>query len=226
MSEVSIQEKKDVLGAGGKLAINPATGEIIGEYTSTNPDSLPEIFAHARQAQKEWAGYSFSKRKKHILKMRDYIVEHAEELADIVSKENGKSRVDALATEVVPCALAANWYAKNARRILKPFGLAGSTILFFNKKNQIMHVPLGVVGIISPWNYPLSIPFGEVAMGLMAGNAIVLKVAGATVMVGKAIEKIVAAAELPPGLFSHVIGSGGQVSTAMFENGVDKIFFT
>ncbi|MCB1137282.1 MAG: aldehyde dehydrogenase family protein [Leptospiraceae bacterium] len=226
MSEVSIQEKKDLVGTGGKVAISPATGEIIGEYTSTNLESVPEIFARARQAQKEWAGYSFSKRKKHILKMRDYIVEHAEELADIVSKENGKSRVDALATEVVPCALAANWYAKNARRILKPFGLAGSTILFFNKKNQIIHVPLGVVGIISPWNYPLSIPFGEVAMGLMAGNAIVLKVAGATVMVGKAIERIVDAAELPSGLFSHVIGSGGQVSTAMFHNGVDKIFFT
>lgn len=226
MSEVTVQDRKTAPSSGGKVAISPATGEVIGEYTSTDMDRIPEIFARARQAQKEWSGYSFSRRKKQILKMRDYIVEHAEELAEIVSKENGKSRVDALATEVVPCALAANWYAKNAGKTLKPFGLAGSTLLFFNKKNQIIHVPVGVVGIISPWNYPLSIPFGEVVMGLMAGNAIVLKVAGATVMVGKAIERIVAAAELPSGLFSHIIGSGSAVSTAMFDNGVDKIFFT
>ncbi|MCB1166342.1 MAG: aldehyde dehydrogenase family protein [Leptospiraceae bacterium] len=212
--------------SAGKEAHNPATGEIIGTYEETNLELFPEIFARARKAQKEWATTSFRQRKKHILKMRDYIVEHAEELAEIVSQENGKSRVDALATEVVPCALAANWYAKKSKGVLRPHRLSGSTILFFNKKNQIIHVPLGVVGIISPWNYPLSIPFGEVAMGLMAGNAIILKVAGATVMVGKAIEKIVAAGDLPGGLFTHVIGSGSAVSTGMFANGVDKIFFT
>ncbi|MEQ8350660.1 MAG: aldehyde dehydrogenase family protein [Leptospiraceae bacterium] len=223
MSDTIVQDRSS---ARSKQAFSPATGEVIGEYESTDMSVLPEVFARARKAQKEWANYSFGQRKKQILKMRDYIVEHAEELADIVSKENGKSRVDALATEVVPCALAANWYAKKAKGILKPFKLSQSTVLFFNKKNQMIHVPLGVVGIISPWNYPLSIPFGEVVMGLMAGNAIVLKVAGATVMVGKAIEKIVAAADLPSGLFAHIIGSGSAVSTAMFENGVDKIFFT
>ncbi|MBI39130.1 MAG: succinate-semialdehyde dehydrogenase [Leptospiraceae bacterium] len=223
MSETILQERT---GSGSRQAFSPATGEVIGQYEPTDMSHVPELVARARKAQKDWASLSFRQRKKQILKMRDYIVEHAEELADIVSKENGKSRVDALATEVVPCALAANWYAKRAKGVLKPFKLSGSTILFFNKKNEMMHVPLGVVGIISPWNYPLSIPFGEVVMGLMAGNAIVLKVAGATVMVGKAIEKIVAAADLPSGLFTHIIGSGGAVSTAMFENGVDKIFFT
>lgn len=222
MSDILTKERE----TRSKQAISPATGEVVGEYHSTDMDSVPEIFARARKAQKEWAALGFAQRKKQILKMRDYIVENAEDLAEIVSQENGKSRVDALATEVVPCALAANWYAKKARGVLKPFKLSGSTILFFNKKNEMLHVPLGVVGIISPWNYPLSIPFGEVVMGLMAGNAIVLKVAGATVMVGKAIERIVAAADLPSGLFTHIIGSGGAVSTAMFENGVDKIFFT
>ncbi|MBC7171446.1 MAG: aldehyde dehydrogenase family protein, partial [Polyangiaceae bacterium] len=104
--------------------------------------------------------------------------------------------------------------------------LSMGSILFANKRNELHRIPLGVVGIISPWNYPLSIPFGEVVMGLMAGNAILLKVAAATIMVGEALERIVAAGELPSGLFQHVVGSGARVSRAFFENGINKIFFT
>ncbi|MBM4363206.1 MAG: aldehyde dehydrogenase family protein, partial [Deltaproteobacteria bacterium] len=158
--------------------------------------------------------------------MRDYIVAHAEELAEIVSRENGKTRMDALVTEVIPSALAADWYGKHAEEALRPRKLPTGSMLFFNKRNQLHRVPLGVVGIISPWNYPLSIPFGEVVMGLMAGNAILLKVAAATITVGQAIERIVAAGGLPAGLFHHIVGSGGKVSSGFFENGVDKLFFT
>jgi acyl-CoA reductase-like NAD-dependent aldehyde dehydrogenase len=101
-----------------------------------------------------------------------------------------------------------------------------SSWLFFNKQSKIIRVPWGVVGIISPWNYPLSIPFGEVVMALMAGNAVILKVAAVTLSCGKAIEDIVRSAGLPDGLFTHVIGSGGEVSTAMIDHGINKIFFT
>src|SRR5690606_21914206 len=94
---------------------------------------LPALFAKAREAQKAWQATPFSVRKRHILKMRDYIVANAEELAAIVSRDNGKSRIDALATEVIPCALAANWYGKHAASHLKPKMLPGSSLLFFNK---------------------------------------------------------------------------------------------
>lgn len=208
------------------VSINPATMQEVGRVVDTDMSRLPELFAQAREAQKVWAATPFSVRKRHILKMRDYIVTHAEELSSIVSRDNGKSRIDALATEVIPCALAANWYAKKAARHLKPKRLPGSSLLFFNKRNQIVHVPLGVVGIISPWNYPLSIPFGEIVMALMAGNTVMLKVAATTVLVGEAIERIVAAGELPEGLFHHIVGSGAEVSRGFFENGIDKIFFT
>lgn len=208
------------------VSTNPATLEPVGSVPNTNLENLPEMFAKAREAQKKWAALPVQKRKKYILKMKDYILDHADELAEIVSKDNGKSRVDALATEVIPCALSARWYAKNTKKALKPEKLPGGTMLFFNKRNRIEHVPLGVVGIISPWNYPLSIPFGEVVMGLMAGNAIMLKVAAATVMVGDAIEKIVKAGGLPEGLFYHIVGSGSAVSKGFFANGVNKIFFT
>jgi acyl-CoA reductase-like NAD-dependent aldehyde dehydrogenase len=221
-----VSQSRPVNAAGETISYDPATLEEVGRVPNTDLSRMPEIIARARAAQKQWAALGFDQRKRHVLKMRDYIVEHAEELAKIVSRDNGKLRLDALTTEVIPSALAADWYAKNAEKALAPKNLPLGSMLFINKRNQLRRVPLGVVGIISPWNYPLSIPFGEVVMGLMAGNAILLKVAAATIMVGQAIERIVAAGGLPEGLFQHIVGSGGAVSTAFFEHGINKLFFT
>ncbi|MCK2169434.1 aldehyde dehydrogenase family protein, partial [Thalassospira xiamenensis] len=131
--------------------------------------------------------------------------------ARVVSESNGKTLVDALATEVLPCALACQWYGRNAEKVLAAKRRPGGSLLFANKRTEIRRLPLGVVGIISPWNYPLSIPFGEIIMGLMAGNAVLLKVAAATPAVGRAIEGIIEAGQLPDGLFQHIVGSGSAV---------------
>ncbi|EKF75094.1 succinate-semialdehyde dehydrogenase [Alcanivorax hongdengensis A-11-3] len=208
------------------LDTNPATGTAVAELNETDLATLGERMAKARQAQAVWAAKSFKERARHIRMMRSYIVDRAEDLARTVSESNGKTLTDALATEVLPCALACQWYSKNAEKALKPRMRPTGSLLFFNKRTQMMRVPLGVVGIISPWNYPLSIPFGEIVMGLMAGNAILLKVAAATPSVGRAIEQIIAAGELPEGLFQHIVGSGSKVATGFFENGIDKLFFT
>jgi succinate-semialdehyde dehydrogenase/glutarate-semialdehyde dehydrogenase len=219
-------EARAVGSAGETVSYDPATLEEVGRVPNTDLAEIPRIFERARAAQKIWAAKPFSERKRHILKMREYVVAHAEELAAIVSTDNGKSRMDALTTEVIPSALAADWYAKNAEKALAPKNLPFGSMLFINKRNRLERVPLGVVGIISPWNYPLSIPFGEVVMGLMAGNAVLLKVAAATITVGQAIERIVRAGELPEGLFAHIVGAGGRISQAFFDNGVNKLFFT
>ena len=205
---------------------NPATGAAVAELNHTDLATLPDRLAKARAAQRRWAAKSFKERARHLRLMRDYIVDRADDLATIVSDSNGKTRIDALATEVLPCALACNWYGKHAAKVLAPKRRAGGHLLFANKSTTVEHLPLGVVGIISPWNYPLSIPFGEIVMALMAGNAVLLKVAAATPAVGRAIERIVDAGDLPEGLFQHIVGSGSKVATAFFENGIDKLFFT
>lgn len=217
---------QDIRQPGFTIAHNPATGEEIGQVANTDLAYLPEMFQHARSAQKIWAHRSFKERAKSLRLMRDYIVDNAEDLAMVVSKSNGKTLTDALATEVLPCTLACDWYGKHAEKVLRDRKLAIDSPLFLNKRTVIQRKPLGVVGIISPWNYPLSIPFGEVVMGLMAGNAILLKVAAATPLVGSAIDSILAAGDLPKGLFQQITGSGGAVSKAFFENSIDKIFFT
>ena len=206
--------------------INPATGAAVAELNETDLAGMPERMQRARAAQRQWAAKSFKERARHIELMRRYIVDRAEDLAATVSDSNGKTRIDALATEVLPCALACNWYAKNAGKVLGPQKRAAGHLLFANKRTEVSHLPLGVVGIISPWNYPLSIPFGEIVVALMAGNAVLLKVAAATPVVGRAIERILDAGELPEGLFQHIVGSGSKVATAFFQNGIDKLFFT
>ena len=205
---------------------NPATGEQLSSVPNTPSERIPLIFEKARRAQKQWAALSFKQRAVYVKKVKQYLASNAERVAAVISSSNGKTRQDALATEVLPCVMACDWYAKNTASVLKPQKLPCGNILFANKSNTLEYSPLGVVGIISPWNYPFSIPFGEVIMGLMAGNAIVLKVATPTTLVGEVINECIAAGGFPDGLFTHVVLSGAEVSPLMLAAGVDKIFFT
>ena len=205
---------------------NPSTGKELGREVNTDLSRMSIMMEDARKAQRIWSELPFKDRKRRVLKIRDYIVDHADEIAQIISDNSGKTRIDALATEVIPCALSAEWYAKNSEKVLKSEKPASSSILFFNKRNEIFRVPFGVVGIISPWNYPLSIPFGEVIMGIMAGNAVMLKVSGATTLVGLEIEKIIKQGNLPDGLFHLLIGPGNDIVDALLDNHIDKMFFT
>ncbi|MDF1764219.1 MAG: aldehyde dehydrogenase family protein, partial [Oleibacter sp.] len=209
-----------------EVSINPATLEEIGRLPLTTESEFKTTFIRAKEAQKEWAKLSYKARGQYILKMVDYIRDHADELADIISQDNGKLKIDALNTEVLPSIMGAKWYVKNAPKVLKDQLLPPSSLLFFNKWSKRIYQPIGTLGIISPWNYPFSIPFGEIVMALMAGNAVVLKVAAQTPMVGDTIEKVIKSSGLPEGLFTHVVGSGSKVLASMLENGANKIFFT
>jgi acyl-CoA reductase-like NAD-dependent aldehyde dehydrogenase len=209
-----------------EVSYNPATLEEIGRLPLTTQAEFEEIFEKARKAQNLWAQVSFKERAKYILKMADYLRDNADELADIISQDNGKLKIDALNTEIIPSIMSCTWYAKNAPKVLKSSLLPPSSMLFFNKWSKRVYQPIGTLGIISPWNYPFSIPFGELVMALMAGNAVVLKVAAQTPMVGDAIDRVVKASGLPDGLFTHVVGSGSKVIESMLSNGANKIFFT
>ncbi len=208
------------------ISVNPATGEIIGHHPEDRADELKLLLETARKAQKHWAGLKFKERARHVLSIRDAIVTDAEKIADVISKDNGKTRMDALSTEVLPAAMAATYYAKKAGKFLRPKKIRGGNVLFFNKKSHIEHVPYGVIGIISPWNYPFAIPFHEIAMALMAGNAVLLKVATHTQQVAKLIREVVGAGNLPAGLF-HVVNIPGNIAgQAFIDAGINKLFFT
>jgi succinate-semialdehyde dehydrogenase/glutarate-semialdehyde dehydrogenase len=205
---------------------NPATGEKIGETLLNTVDELNSAVIKAKIAQKKWALMSFSVRREHLLKIRDYIAENADRFSEVIAKDSGKTLFDALATEVMPSVLAVNYYAKNAKRILKRKRFKPGNILLANKISYIDRVPYGVIGIISPWNYPLGIPIHEVAMALISGNAVILKAASQTQEVAKLIEEAVKSAQLPDGLFSLLNIPGSVAGNAFIDSGIDKLFFT
>ncbi len=208
------------------VSINPATGEEFGKTRENTVEELLTAVATARVAQKEWATLGYDGRKPYLLKIRDYISENSDRIAQVISNDTGKTRIDALSTEVLASAMAITYYAKNAKRLLKPRNLLPGNILLANKQTTVERVPYGIVGIISPWNYPFSIPFHEIAMALITGNAVILKVASQTLAVGKLIEECVLASGIPAGVFHHLNIPGKIAGDAFIDAGINKLCFT
>ena len=187
---------------------------------------LKSHLAKARQAQKIWAVRSVKERVRIIRRIRDYIIDNSQQIAETISRENGKVPVDSMAAEVLPAAIAISYYCKMSKRFLKPEKIkAGSPILSY-KCSKLYRVPYGVVGIISPWNYPFSIPFSEIIMALLAGNAVILKTASNTQAVSNLLIRCIKSAGLPEGLFRHINLPGRIAGDALLESGIDKLFFT
>ncbi len=222
MSQESAQKLESKLTE----SINPATGEILGETPVHSVDELKQMIRKAREVQKEWRTYSVKQRAKFLWPTQKYLVGHAAEIAEIISRDNGKVRMDALVSDVINAIISTNYYCKHAHKFLKDKILRPGNISMVNKYSKIVRVPFGVVGIISPWNYPFAIPFHEIVMGLLAGNAIIFKTATETQMVGKAIKEAINRAYLPEGLFAYVNMPGRLAGDAFLENGIDKLFFT
>jgi succinate-semialdehyde dehydrogenase/glutarate-semialdehyde dehydrogenase len=182
--------------------------------------------AAARQAQAAWAACPYRERSACLRWSVKYLGSHIDEITEIIHRENGKLKTDALAAEVLPALMAARYYLRKGRRFCTPERTGGGSLLMFNKRSRLVYKPYGVIGIISPWNYPFAIPFSEVMMALLAGNAVILKVASLTPGVGRALEALFNAAELPAGLFNYVEMSGREAGPAFIRGGVDKLFFT
>jgi acyl-CoA reductase-like NAD-dependent aldehyde dehydrogenase len=213
--------------AGFTVTRNPVTGEVLARVPLLSAEDLRAIIRRAREAQPAWAARPLAERRRYMAAMRRVLLERTDELAQCIADCVGKPRVDALATEVMTALLGAKWYEGHARNCLKPRRLPVGSLLFFNKRSTVHRLPLGVVGIIAPWNYPLGIPMHEIVPALLAGNAVVFKTAPETLPVGQKIAALFAAAGLPAGVFQHVNVDGALCGDVFLETGgVDKLFFT
>ena len=206
-------------------SINPATLEIVGEVEVTPTEEIPLIVEKARAAQKDWWKLGFSKRAEYLIKARDYMMANVTELVDIIHKDTGKPRIEAFATEIYPCLDALSYYAKNGEKMLRRESIRLSNPMFLTKRSYIDYQPLGVVAIISPWNYPFGIPFHLVGAALMSGNSVVLKASSETPLVGVMMGKIFEGAGLPEGLLHVISGPGRIQGQAIAEAKVGRIFF-
>ncbi|MEY3935750.1 MAG: hypothetical protein RI901_1180, partial [Actinomycetota bacterium] len=162
---------------------DPKTGEVIAHYKNYSPDEVFALVDAAKAVSNRWQMLGFVTRKKVLLKWAAYLTKHQEEIAQLVASECGKPIGDAsLEVSIAIDHLA--WAAKHAAQIMqkqdRPAGL-----LMFNMKAQVQRSPLGVVGVIGPWNYPIFTPMGSIAYALAAGNTVVFKPSEFTPGVGK-----------------------------------------
>jgi acyl-CoA reductase-like NAD-dependent aldehyde dehydrogenase len=201
----------------------PATGELLGEVPVSSREDVRAAVARARKAQAAWAVLPVEERCERLLRLRDALVERADEIVEVVSRECGKPRHDALSHEVTVTVDLLTYYCKNASRILAPHDIG--LHLLKHKKSTVHYVARGVVGIISPWNFPFVIPMGDVVAALVAGNAVVLKPSEVTPLTIQKAKEIFDATGLPEDLFSVVYGYG-EAGQALIESGIQKLVFT
>jgi succinate-semialdehyde dehydrogenase/glutarate-semialdehyde dehydrogenase len=205
------------------VSINPATLEELGRFPASTAGAVNAAVARARSAQPSWGALSIRNRARYILKLQREVYDRQNEIVSIISDETGKPGFEALTAEVFPACDLMSHFAGNAARILRDqrFNLA----VFRNKRSMITHQPLGVVGIISPWNFPFSIPTGSIVMALIAGNTVVFKPSEYTPLVADLIRRLFASAGFPEGVLEVVQGDG-TAGAALVDAAVDKIFFT
>ena len=202
---------------------NPATGEKIGEVKSHTAEEGREAIARARVAQKRWEEVGIEERARVLGRFKDALLDRAEEVCELLSRENGKVLQESIETEVLPVADLCGYFIKRGADILRQKRIP--LHLLKHRRSYIHYRPRGVVFIISPWNFPFTIPFGEVVMSLLAGNSVVLKPASLTPLIALKGRELFDDAGLDPDLF-QVIPCPGRVASEMIEMGVDYVNFT
>lgn len=202
---------------------SPNNGEKLGEVPAFSVEEARDMIAKARAAQPGWEEAGFEVRCQLMHRFADVLIERMDEVADLISRENGKTLQEAFTTEIIPVINLTRYFAKNARKILKPKGIFLHTVM--NRKSYIHYRPRGVVFVISPWNFPFSIPTGEIVMALLAGNTVVQKPASLTPLIAMKCRELMDAAGVPADVF-QICTTSGAIASEMIEMGVNYVNFT
>ena len=202
---------------------NPVNNEVIASHLITDEAGVREAVATARAASQQWRDLGFKGRKKILLKWSTYLMENVDELAELVSLETGKPTSDAK----LEAALAAGhiaWAARHAESVMRT-AYRSPGLLMANMSATVERSPVGVVGVIGPWNYPVFTPLGSIAYALAAGNTVVFKPSEYTPGVGEYLARTFIDATLVADVFICVTGLG-ETGKFLCESGVDKLAFT
>jgi succinate-semialdehyde dehydrogenase / glutarate-semialdehyde dehydrogenase len=200
----------------------PFTGAVLDTLPNCTSEDIQEAVKKARAAQASWKAHSFAERAKFFIRLHDLLFDTKDEVLDLIQLENGKSRHHAM-EEIIDGAIVSRYYAHNAARHLKPRHRQGT--LPFLTQTWEHHLPKGVVGIISPWNYPLALAISDAIPALMAGNAVILKPDVQTSFTALWVAELFERAGLPGDLFQIVTGDGRVVGPLLID-AVDFVTFT
>ncbi|HEX4544015.1 MAG TPA: aldehyde dehydrogenase family protein, partial [Candidatus Acidoferrum sp.] len=206
-------------------SVNPATGEVLAQIVKTPPSIVAEIVSRARVAQSDWAKVPIRERCAKLRTLRERMMASRNELADTVVRESGKPRVEALFADIFVALDSAEYWAKNAPSVLRTQKVPHHSLAAKAKSGYLAFEPLGVIAIISSWNYPLAIPLSQIIPAVLAGNAVVCKTSDFTPQCGALIERLFANSGFPKNIVT-VMQGGGEVGQALIDAAPDKVMFT
>ncbi len=213
------------IGARRVISRNPATGETLREIECADATEVAAAVARARSAQSAWAELGLRARIDILRRFQRLLYQKKDDIAAAISRENGKPKVEALLTEVLVVLDAARFLIDNAQAVLKPEPVPHGNLIMKTKSAYLVREPYGVIGIISPWNYPFSTPATESLAALVAGNAVVLKPSEFTPLAALELQSLLHAAGVPRDVYQVLVGDG-ITGAALVEAPIDKIVFT
>ena len=205
---------------------NPRTAEVIDEVPQTGLKEVKEIHKRLTDGQVQWNALGLKKRQKMVLKIRDWLLENIEDVAETIAKDNGKSTTEAIIAEVYPVIDLIHHFARKSTDYLSDEQIPLGNPLLANKKSFLSYEGRGPILVISPWNYPFSIPMGEIVFALIAGNSVLLKASSETPLVGLKMLEVIRAAGIPSYAFEIVTGPGRTLGEEILNYRWAHISFT
>ncbi len=206
-------------------SVNPATGEVLREIECASEQEVLAAVNRARVAQAAWSELGVRRRIEILRRFQRRLHAQKSQIAEAITREAGKPAAEALVTEVLVVLDAARFLIDNAWGLLRDEAVPHGNLATKLKTGRLVREPHGVIGIISPWNYPLSIPATEALAALVAGNAVVLKPSELTPQVALELASLLHAAGVPADVFQVVIGEG-PLGAALLRSPIDKLVFT
>jgi acyl-CoA reductase-like NAD-dependent aldehyde dehydrogenase len=206
-------------------SVNPATGEILRELVSAGEADVFAAVARARAAQTSWAELGLRRRIAVLREFQGKLHPRKSDIAAAITREVGKPLAEALVTEVLVVLDAARFLVDHAWRLLRDEPVPHGNLATKLKSGWLVREPQGVIGIISPWNYPFSIPATETLAALVAGNAVVLKPSELTPLVALELASLLHSSGVPEHVFQVVVGDG-EAGAALLRSPIDKLVFT
>src|SRR6266568_842380 len=203
--------------------VNPATGEVLATFPVHGRREVDAAVAAAREAAVWWAGLGWPGRRIRLLAWKSHLTRYMGRLAQLMHEETGKPLDDAK-LEIILAIVHIDWAARHARRVLRPRRVR-SGLAAINQASTVEYHPLGVVGVIGPWNYPVFTPIGSIAYALAAGNAVVYKPSEFTPAVGGWLVSSFAEV-VPEHPVLQLVTGFGETGSYLARSRVDKIAFT
>ncbi|MGI8902674.1 MAG: aldehyde dehydrogenase family protein [Solirubrobacteraceae bacterium] len=203
---------------------NPATGAVVAELPACTPAQLAEMAARARRAQPGWQALGFDGRAKVLRRAQKWMLDHSERLLDTIVAETGKAREDASLAELGYGANAFGFWAKQAPKYLADEKVRTSSPFLLGRKLIVRCEPVGLVGVIGPWNYPFINTVGDAIPALAAGNAVIVKPSSVTPMTSLLIEECLRECGIPEDVFQVAVARGSMGGDLI--DLVDFVMFT